>query len=183
MSGAQYANSGRAKCNGRKPCKGTAIAKGQIRFGTWVTLQEHGSFKWRHWGCLTASVLKNVSNEVEGKIEELDGFEDLKPEDQEKIKKAFEDGQIDPSDVPPTAVPEKVENSTEGGADGENKTADTPTKKRKRVPSNKKSKSNLADENHLPPELEEDKQEIKKTKKKRKAPSKNENHQPVDCEN
>jgi Fe-S-cluster formation regulator IscX/YfhJ len=37
-------------------------------------------------------VLKNVSTELEDKIEELDGFEDLQPTDQEKIKKAFQDG-------------------------------------------------------------------------------------------
>ncbi|KAI9609803.1 hypothetical protein KEM48_002718 [Puccinia striiformis f. sp. tritici PST-130] len=93
----------------------------------WVTLHEHGSFKWRHWGCLTSPVLKNVSNELEGKIEELDGFEELQPADQDKIKKAFEDGKVDPADLPPTAVPEKIDDPVE--EDGKKE-----TKKRKRAP-------------------------------------------------
>jgi hypothetical protein len=38
-------------------------------------------------------VLQNVSNELEGKIDELDGIEELESADQEKIKKAFQDGQ------------------------------------------------------------------------------------------
>ena len=36
---------------GGKPCKGTKIDKGELRLGAWVTFQERGSFKWRHWGC------------------------------------------------------------------------------------------------------------------------------------
>ncbi len=37
--------------SGQKPCKGTKIAKGELRLGTWVTILEHGSLRWRHWGC------------------------------------------------------------------------------------------------------------------------------------
>lgn len=33
----------RAACNGRQPCKGTKIQKGEVRFGTWVTIRENGS--------------------------------------------------------------------------------------------------------------------------------------------
>ncbi|KNZ64642.1 uncharacterized protein VP01_1008g10 [Puccinia sorghi] len=151
----EYASSGRAKCNGRKPCKGewntcltqcqmdagTSIGKGQLRFGTWVTLHEHGSFKWRHWGCLTSSaspshvVLKNVSEELEGKISELDGLEELSVGDQSKIKKAFEE--VHPDDVPPTAVPEKSA-AEDAGSEEEDKA----TKKRKRAPAKKKTKPN-----------------------------------------
>lgn len=85
----EYATTSRAKCQGPKPCKGTAIAKGDMRFGTWVVMNEHGSFKWRHWSCVTPSVLRNVMGTLEEKVEELDGFEDLRPEDQEKVKYAF----------------------------------------------------------------------------------------------
>lgn len=41
----------RADAAGKKPCKGTKIAKGEARLGVWVEIQGHGSFKWRHWGC------------------------------------------------------------------------------------------------------------------------------------
>lgn len=37
-------------------------------------------------------MLKNVSEELEGKISELDGLEELSVGDQSKIKKAFEEG-------------------------------------------------------------------------------------------
>jgi hypothetical protein len=36
---------------GQQPCKGTKIGKGELRVGTWVEFQGHGTFKWRHWGC------------------------------------------------------------------------------------------------------------------------------------
>ncbi|KAI7952753.1 hypothetical protein MJO29_008384, partial [Puccinia striiformis f. sp. tritici] len=172
----EYASSGRAKCNGRKPCHGTMIPKGQIRFGTWVTLHEHGSFKWRHWGCLTSPVLKNVSNELEGKIEELDGFEELQPADQDKIKKAFEDGKVDPADLPPTAVPEKIDDPVE--EDGKKE-----TKKRKRAPKKPKPSTDVdntenQDEKHNQVEQvvdnnqeaeEETKVSKKKTKRKKSS--------------
>ncbi|MBW0490218.1 hypothetical protein O181_029933 [Austropuccinia psidii MF-1] len=164
----EYANSGRAKCNGKKPCKGTAIAKGQIRFGTWVTMQEHGSFKWRHWGCITDSVLKNVATELEGKIEELDGFEDLNAQDQSKVKKAFEIGQVDASDIPPTALVDNEEkpNSQTNQADHENQ--NQITKKRKRSVPSKKSKSKEGD--GLDTNHDNDTQKPpKKTKRKKKA--------------
>jgi len=157
----EYASSGRAKCNGRKPCKGTAIGKGQIRFGTWVTVHENGAFKWRHWGCLTSSVLKNVSEELEGKISELDGFEELEVGDQEKIKKAFEEGRVDPDDVPPTAVPEK------SAAEEED---DKAPKKRKRAPAKKKPKANSPqplDESASADRPEEEEADEKPAKKKR----------------
>jgi hypothetical protein len=53
MSGyrVEVAPSARAQCNGPKPCKGTKIAKGELRLGAWVPFKDSGSFKWRHWGC------------------------------------------------------------------------------------------------------------------------------------
>ncbi|OAV99267.1 hypothetical protein, variant [Puccinia triticina 1-1 BBBD Race 1] len=161
----EYASSGRAKCNGRKPCFGTAIPKGQLRFGTWVTLHENGSFKWRHWGCLTSSVLKNVSNELEDKIEELDGFEDLQPTDQEKIKKAFQDGHVDSNDLPPTAVPEKAENPAEEEGKKE-------VKKRKRAPKKQKPSAQTNSENQDENDHQEPDAEKKVTKKRKSQPRK-----------
>jgi hypothetical protein len=42
--------------NNRAGCKDTVckkeaikIKKGEIRFGTWVEIAEHGSWAWRHW--------------------------------------------------------------------------------------------------------------------------------------
>ncbi|KAG6016357.1 hypothetical protein E4U54_001663 [Claviceps lovelessii] len=42
--------------NNRAGCKDSIcnkekikITKGEIRFGTWVEIQEHGSWAWKHW--------------------------------------------------------------------------------------------------------------------------------------
>lgn len=51
----------------------------------------NSTFAWRHWGCVTAKQFHNMKESFE-EAEELDGFEDLKPEDQERVKKAFDVG-------------------------------------------------------------------------------------------
>ncbi|CAK5264998.1 unnamed protein product, partial [Mycena citricolor] len=98
----EYASSNRAKCKGQKPCKGTPILKGSLRFGTIVDVGGNTSFAWRHWGCLTAKVLENVKKEHE-EASELDGFEDLNEEDQERVTKAWEDGHVADEDIPESA--------------------------------------------------------------------------------
>lgn len=42
--------------NNRAGCKDTQckknaekITKGTLRFGSWVTIEEHGSWSWKHW--------------------------------------------------------------------------------------------------------------------------------------
>ncbi|KAI0634798.1 poly polymerase and DNA-ligase Zn-finger region-domain-containing protein [Trametes polyzona] len=98
----EYASSGRSKCNGPKPCKGTAIGKGELRFGSVVDFRGNTSFSWRHWGCVTSKIISNMKNAFD-EADELDGFEDLKEEDQERVKKAWEEGHVAPEDVPETA--------------------------------------------------------------------------------
>ncbi len=46
----ETASTSRAGCRAGK-CKeaGTKIMKGELRFGTWVVIQEHGGWQWRHW--------------------------------------------------------------------------------------------------------------------------------------
>lgn len=55
-----YSPSNRAGCKGRKPCKGTKIRKGELRLGTLVTIQGTTSFQWRHWGCVTEQIIRNI---------------------------------------------------------------------------------------------------------------------------
>ncbi len=45
----------------------------------------------RHWGCLTSKVFANLQNDAPNP-DDVDGFEDLRPDDQERIRKAYEDG-------------------------------------------------------------------------------------------
>lgn len=57
---------------------------------------------WRHWGCVTPKVLQNVK-EIVSSAEDIDGFEDLTPDAQEKILKAWEDGHVADEDIPESA--------------------------------------------------------------------------------
>ena len=57
---------------------------------------------WRHWGCVTPKIIENVKKTFED-ADGLDGFEDLKEEDQEKLKAAWEVGHVADEDIPATA--------------------------------------------------------------------------------
>ncbi|KAF2843711.1 zf-PARP-domain-containing protein [Patellaria atrata CBS 101060] len=86
----------RAGCN-NAACKKDKIKikKGEIRFGTLVTIMDHTSWQWRHWGCLSPQVIENVNKFIEGDFEIFDGFEELSSDIQEKVRKALEQGHVD----------------------------------------------------------------------------------------
>ncbi|CDO71198.1 hypothetical protein BN946_scf184845.g69 [Trametes cinnabarina] len=86
----------------RRSCKGTKIEKGELRFGSLVDFKGNTNFSWRHWGCVTPKIISNMKEKFD-EADELDGFEDLNEEDQERIKKAWEEGHVAPEDVPETA--------------------------------------------------------------------------------
>ncbi|KAK0192287.1 hypothetical protein F5146DRAFT_497082 [Armillaria mellea] len=140
----EYASSNRAKCKGPKPCAGSVISKGTMRFGTTVEFQGKQSFAWRHWGCVTKKVLSNVKEQFE-KASEVDGYEDMKPEDQAKVDKAWEDGQVADEDIPETArkaegEPEEEEEEKPKKARGKKKAEDGEEKTKKpRAPRAKKA--------------------------------------------
>ena len=51
-------------------------------------------FSWKHWGCVTPRNLEDVSKELEGDHANLDGFEDLSEDDQERVAQALAAGKI-----------------------------------------------------------------------------------------
>ncbi|KAI0674578.1 poly polymerase and DNA-ligase Zn-finger region-domain-containing protein [Trametes maxima] len=109
----EYASSSRSKCNGPKPCKGTSIGKGELRFGSVVDFRGNTSFSWRHWGCVTPKIITNMKNSFD-EADELDGFDDLNDEDQDRVKKAWEEGHVASDDVPESArKPEGEEDDEE----------------------------------------------------------------------
>ncbi|SGY33748.1 BQ5605_C002g01539 [Microbotryum silenes-dioicae] len=164
-------------CAGPKPCSGTKIGKagpaptasrhcGELRFGTVVDIMGRTSFQWRHWGCLTKTVLANVKNKID-KAEDIDGFEDLREEDQERVKKAYETGHIAPEDIPESAKA-KGEEGDESPADEGRPAKEGHSSPNKRAPAPKaKSKSKKAQA-----EDEEELEEEKPKKKKTAAPAK-----------
>ncbi|KAK7034048.1 UPF0045 protein M15 [Paramarasmius palmivorus] len=105
----EYAASNRAKC------KGTPIAKGTLRFGTIVKFEGKQSYAWRHWGCVSKKQFENMKARSSD-VSELDGYEDLKPEDQERVKKAYEDGHkwmVDKPKKMPLAIVKNLKDDSE----------------------------------------------------------------------
>ncbi|KAH9968234.1 hypothetical protein BC827DRAFT_1171214 [Russula dissimulans] len=160
----EYAKNNRAKCKGPKPCNGTVLEKGTLKIGSVVDFRGHPSFSWRHWGCTTTTIINNMKNSF-SKADELDGFDDLQPEDQEKIRKAWDDGHVADEDVPETArKPDAVDDANEEAKpkkkrapakkDGE---GDVPKAKKAR-PSKKKSD----EEGDVPVDDDGEKEEPKK---------------------
>ncbi|OCH87137.1 zf-PARP-domain-containing protein [Obba rivulosa] len=119
----EYASSNRAKCKGPKPCAGTTIDKGELRLGTLVDIKGNTTFQWRHWGCVTPKIITNMKT-IHEEAEELDGFENLTAEDQDKVVKAWEDGHVADEDIPDTARKPEAE------ANGDDEDEDKPKKKR-----------------------------------------------------
>ncbi|KAG9074557.1 hypothetical protein FS749_013863, partial [Ceratobasidium sp. UAMH 11750] len=119
----EYASSNRSKCNGPKPCSGTAIAKGELRMGTLVSMSGRTSFKWRHWGCVTDRILSGFKNQFD-QADELDGFDELEDEDKERVRTAWAEGHVADEDIPASARKDKD--------DEKDKTKKKTTAKRKK---------------------------------------------------
>ncbi|OTA05697.1 hypothetical protein A9Z42_0063910 [Trichoderma parareesei] len=80
------------------------IQKGELRFGSWTVIKEHGSWRWKHWGCVSGSQLVNLQEACGGDHDNLDfdaidGFDELQDEElKEKVKRCVRQGHIDPED-------------------------------------------------------------------------------------
>ncbi|ORY80269.1 hypothetical protein BCR35DRAFT_331912 [Leucosporidium creatinivorum] len=97
----EYSPSRRAACNGRQPCSGTKIGLGELRLGVWVDFGSEygGSFKWRHYGCITARQIANMKIAYGGDATLIPGFDALDLEDQHMVRRAFEVGAVDDEDL------------------------------------------------------------------------------------
>ena len=56
------------------------------------------SSAWRHWGCLTPTIIKKISDP-----EAIDGFEVLHEDDKIRVATAVEAGHVAPGDIPESA--------------------------------------------------------------------------------
>ncbi|KAH9943531.1 zf-PARP-domain-containing protein [Amylocystis lapponica] len=126
----EYAPSARGKCKGPKPCQGTAIGKGELRVGSLVDFRGNSSFSWRHWGCVTETLIKNMKKSFEDP-DDLDGFDELSGDDQEKIRKAWEEGHVADEDIPESA-------RKSGNEDEEEEDEDKPKAKKAGAKASKK---------------------------------------------
>ncbi|OAL35042.1 hypothetical protein AYO20_05757 [Fonsecaea nubica] len=101
----EMAKTGRAGCQ-NTACKkaGIKIEKGEFRMGTLVTIHEHSSWMWKHWGCVTPAQIKKLQDQV-GPLEDLDdldadldriidGYDEIDDGSREKIKYALMNGHV-----------------------------------------------------------------------------------------
>ncbi|TGJ81433.1 hypothetical protein E0Z10_g7329 [Xylaria hypoxylon] len=96
----------RAGCQD-KVCKDakTKITKGELRFGVWIVMPntEHGSWRWRHWGCVSGKTVSNVQESIKKddgyEWDMLDGYDEIDdPDIKEKIQRVVKQGHIDAED-------------------------------------------------------------------------------------
>ncbi|BGP53039.1 hypothetical protein JCM8202_004123 [Rhodotorula sphaerocarpa] len=156
-----YAKLGTSKCKGPKPCSGTKIPKGSLRFGTQITIAGNTSWAWRHYGCITSKQFENLKADFE-EPDEVDGFEELTPEDQEKFRKAYAQGHVDDEDIPDSARKEPE-------LDEEGNPVESPKKGRGKAAAKGKGGKKKKDEEA---EAEGDDAEEEEVKPKKKAPAK-----------
>ncbi|CAA7259081.1 unnamed protein product [Cyclocybe aegerita] len=111
-----YSKSVRAKCHAPPPCKDTLMPVGTLRYGRTLSNELGETVEWRHWGCVTPQILVELAAVPEKSI---NGFETLKPADQQKIKLAISLRRIDPADIPASAgmrpTPQVVSPSNDTG--------------------------------------------------------------------
>ncbi|CAK3914966.1 Zinc finger PARP-type [Lecanosticta acicola] len=95
----EIATTGRAGCQATE-CKkeGVKILKGELRQGVTVVIKENTSLKYRHWGCVTPTVLANWKEKSEGDPELIDGLDELPQDAQDKVMRAIEQGHVDDED-------------------------------------------------------------------------------------
>jgi len=81
----EAAKSGRSMCTVSKE----HIEKGDLRLGSFVSMGGSGSYKWRKLSCITSRVAANITKELGGPMN-IDGFNEISPEQQAEVLKAFE---------------------------------------------------------------------------------------------
>ena len=68
--------------------------KGELRLGVFVTIQDNQTWHWKHWGCTTPNVIGHINEAIEGNLEFLDGYDELPENEQERVRKALDDGHV-----------------------------------------------------------------------------------------
>jgi len=112
----------------------------------------HTCSVWRHWGCVTPKIISNIKNSV-GDVEDLDGFDDLKDDDKDRLRHAFEEGKVADADIPATArkpTDDEGEKSKRKRAPAKKAEADTDEggeEKPKKAPA-RKSRAKVSHDHH-----------------------------------
>lgn len=110
-----YSKSTRAKCHGPVPCKNSSLPIGTLRYGETTVDEFSQTVEWRHWGCVTPAILERLAIAT---VNNITGFQDLKPSDQQKIRLAISLRRIDPADIPETAKSKALNPATPNTGSG-----------------------------------------------------------------
>ncbi|KAF2033633.1 zf-PARP-domain-containing protein, partial [Setomelanomma holmii] len=96
----------RAGCSNAE-CKKAAvkIMKGEFRYAIQVTIQEHQSWQYRHWGCVTPKQIENLVETSGGDTDLVDGYDELPAEFQEKVEFALKNGHVPDEDWKGVSLP------------------------------------------------------------------------------
>ncbi|KKF95792.1 PARP-type zinc finger-containing protein C2A9.07c [Ceratocystis platani] len=86
-------------------CKKSAskLTKGELRFGTWVEIEGRGSWKWKHWGCVSGQQMQHVQEACMEddtlNLDALDGYDELTDDHvKTKVGRCVKQGHIDAED-------------------------------------------------------------------------------------
>ncbi|KKY17721.1 putative zf-parp-type zinc finger protein [Phaeomoniella chlamydospora] len=166
----ELAKSKRSICT-NKGCKDARINidKGDLRFGVLVTINDHDSWRWKHWNCVTPDQWGHINKYLEeaGGIDYLDGYDEVDDLSRERIQKCLQDGKVPDEDwrhdvelnVPGgrrKATPKKKK-AAEGDEIEPNGADATPTKPKKAPAPKKQTKKKRKAESETPePELDSD---------------------------
>ncbi|KAI8262434.1 Protein kinase rad3 [Colletotrichum sp. SAR11_239] len=78
--------------------------KGSLRFGTWTEIMGHGSWRWKHWGCVSGEQISHLRDIVERgggyDFDAVDGYDEMGEHTdlQQKIRDAIKQGHISAED-------------------------------------------------------------------------------------
>lgn len=100
---------------------------GTLRYGETMPGEYGETVEWRHWGCVTPAILSQLATLT---MDNLSGFQDLTPQDQQKIRLAISLRRVDPADIPPSTQSTSLATTAEpnaGSSNGKKRKADKMT--------------------------------------------------------
>ncbi|KAG7098689.1 hypothetical protein E1B28_000603 [Marasmius oreades] len=108
---------------------------GSLRYGVIVPSEFGEEVEWRHWGCVTPNILL----ELAAVLDDVRGYAELKPSDQQRIRTAVALRRINPSDIPKSArtalpVPSRETNVSAGSSQRQKRKAPPPESALRHVP-------------------------------------------------
>ncbi|CAO3666547.1 unnamed protein product [Rhizopus stolonifer] len=73
---------------------------------------------WRHWTCCSDQVFENMRKAMSGP-EELNGWNELREDDQERVRRGWNEGSIPDNERPDPAYPKEAKNKVKKEKGGE----------------------------------------------------------------